>query len=179
MKIWVDDIIPAPEGYVQVKSVNSAKTLITNSETRCEEIEVIDIDHDAGDFIDGGGDYIKLLDWLEETGRNYPIRIHSQNPVDVANMRSIIEKNGWTEIHYVLTPYMTRDQMMDFIMKNPNKKISHRLFGHDEFIISKGDGRIYDENNYLFEDFRTHRANGLRLRVGGLWDSGWYIKEEE
>ena len=45
-----------------------------------------------------GGDYIKLLDWLEETGRNYPIRIHSMNPVGVENMRRIIERNGWTEV---------------------------------------------------------------------------------
>ena len=31
-------------------------------------------------------------------GRNYPIRIHSQNPVGVANMRAIIERNGWREV---------------------------------------------------------------------------------
>ena len=62
------------------------------------EIELIDIDHDAGDYASDGGDYIKLLDWLEETGRNYPIRIHSQNPVGVANMRRIIQRNGWKEI---------------------------------------------------------------------------------
>ena len=62
------------------------------------DIEVIDIDHDAGDYACFGGDYIKLLDWLEATGRNYPIRIHSMNPVGVANMRAIIEKNGWREV---------------------------------------------------------------------------------
>ena len=61
-------------------------------------IELIDIGHDAGDFANDGGDYIKLLDWLEETGRNYPIRIHSMNPVGVENMRRIIERNGWTEV---------------------------------------------------------------------------------
>jgi hypothetical protein len=61
-------------------------------------VEIIDIDHDAGNYACYGGDYIKLLDWLEETGRNYPIRIHSMNPVGVANMRVIIERNGWKEI---------------------------------------------------------------------------------
>ena len=35
---------------------------------------------------------------LEENGRNYPIRIHSQNPVGVQNMRAIIHRNGWKEI---------------------------------------------------------------------------------
>jgi hypothetical protein len=63
-----------------------------------DDIEVLDIDHDAGDYAYDGGDYIKLLDWLEETGRNYPIRIHSANPVGVQNMRAIIRKNGWKEV---------------------------------------------------------------------------------
>lgn len=123
MKIWIDDVRPAPEGYNWYKSVNSAIRAILNCEkqvnncmargkkcfeshdysgrTACYkhaekwEIEVIDMDHDAGDYAKDGGDYIKLLDWLEETGRNYPIKIHSMNPVGVENMRRIIEKNGW------------------------------------------------------------------------------------
>lgn len=50
------------------------------------------------DYAWNGSDYIKLLDWFEETGRNYPIRIHSMNTVGRQNMRLIIEKNGWKEI---------------------------------------------------------------------------------
>lgn len=103
MNMWIDDVRPAPEGYVWRKSVNAAKRYIKDFERRQEpfhfdSIALIDIDHDAGDFVYDGGDYIKLLDWLEETGRNYPIRIHSMNPVGVANMRAIIERNGWKEI---------------------------------------------------------------------------------
>ena len=63
------------------------------------EIYLISLDHDAGDYAKYGGDYIKVLDWLEETGRSYPIRIHSLNPVGVANMRAIIQRNGWKEIY--------------------------------------------------------------------------------
>lgn len=99
MKLWVDDVRPAPEGYAWVASVNDAKSFVEINETRnSHEIELIDIDHDAGDYASDGGDYIKFLDWLEETGRDYPIRIHSMNPVGVANMRAIIERNGWREI---------------------------------------------------------------------------------
>lgn len=100
IKLWVDDCRPAPEGYVWIKSVNEAKADIEYLEDLNEsiDIKVIDIDHDAGDFAHDGGDFIKLLDWLEETGRNYPIRIHSMNSVGVANMRRIIERNGWKEI---------------------------------------------------------------------------------
>ena len=102
MKLWVDDVRPAPNGYIWLKSVNQAKKYIEENETHPFEyfslIELIDIDHDAGDYAYDGGDYIKLLDWLEETGRSYPIRIHSMNPVGVENMRRIIRRNGWKEI---------------------------------------------------------------------------------
>ena len=99
MKLWIDDVRPAPDGYVWCKSVNEAMNWIDLSEFDfMENIELIDIDHDAGDYASDGGDYIKLLDWLEETGRSYPIRIHSQNVVGVQNMRRIIQRNGWTEV---------------------------------------------------------------------------------
>ena len=126
MKIWVDDVRTPPndEEYIWVQSVFVAeaeikkferlvsllKTVADVFESVCGEesssrqliskytIELIDLDHDAGDYDACGGDYIKLLDWLEETGRNYPIRIHSQNPVGVENMRRIIQRNGWKEI---------------------------------------------------------------------------------
>ena len=113
MKIWVDDVRDIPsDNYVYARSVNRAKQLIeyyedvlqSAQETNDTEvinvytIELIDIDHDAGEYVSDGGDYIKLLDWLEETGRNYPIRIHSMNSVGVQNMRRIIKRNGWTEV---------------------------------------------------------------------------------
>ena len=100
MELWVDDVRPAPNGYIWAKSVNDAKKNIIAVEVyhRKDPVELIDIDHDAGDFACDGGDYIRLLDWLEETGRNYPIRIHSANAVGVENMRRIIQRNGWTEV---------------------------------------------------------------------------------
>lgn len=102
MKLWVDDIRPAPDGYIWCKSVNYAIQHITwvedNFDWSSVKIALIDIDHDAGDYAKYGGDYIRLLDWLEETGRNYPIRIHSMNPVGRENMRAIIRRNGWTEV---------------------------------------------------------------------------------
>lgn len=100
MKLWIDDVRPAPVGYdwIWCQSVDQAKYHIIEDEMVNEPIEVIDIDHDAGDYVKYGGDYIKLLDWLEETGRNYPIHIHSMNPVGIKNMRAIIRKNGWKEV---------------------------------------------------------------------------------
>lgn len=106
MKLWIDDVREAPNGYRWARSVYEAKGIILDYETMLKvsggknryQIELIDIDHDAGDYACDGGDYIKLLDWLEETGRSYPIHIHSMNPVGAQNMRAIIERNGWIEV---------------------------------------------------------------------------------
>lgn len=116
MKIWVDDIRPAPNNdYIWIKSVNEFKKIVwfvekiqesyyNFDQNKMNEIKdkkiitLIDLDHDAGEFALEGGDYINILNWLEETGRNYPIHIHSMNPVGVENMKRIIKKNGWKEI---------------------------------------------------------------------------------
>lgn len=106
MKLWIDDIRPAPKGYYHCFSVNETKRRIEAMELFSKKsgskkyyaIEVIDIDHDAGSFVNDGGDYIELLNWLERTGRSYPIHIHSMNPVGVENMRRIIKRNGWLEV---------------------------------------------------------------------------------
>lgn len=82
MKLWVDNMIPAPEGYYWVKSVDDAVIAIEETEHLAHRprmldcnfsIELIDIAHDTGH----SGEYDRLLDWLEKTGRNYPIRIHT------------------------------------------------------------------------------------------------------
>ena len=101
LKIWVDDVRPAPNGYKLVQSVNEFIKLA--EEVGLDNIAVVDIDHDAGDFQKDGGDYIKILDWLEfNKAEKLNVRIHSANPVGAANMRRIIRKNGWTEVFDVV-----------------------------------------------------------------------------
>ena len=107
MKLWIDDVRPAPEGWVWLKSVNAAKRyihyhsdgVIDYDGKPVATVDLISLDHDLGDYAYDGGDGVKLLDWLEETGRDYPIRIHSQNPVGVQNMRRIIQRNNWKEVY--------------------------------------------------------------------------------
>jgi hypothetical protein len=106
MKLWIDDVRTAPEGYVWCKTTNEAKLILTcvNRMRSIEHkeilpvVELLDIDHDAGDYATYGGDYIRVLDFMEENNFTCPIRIHSMNPVGVENMRRIIQRNGWTEV---------------------------------------------------------------------------------
>lgn len=110
MKLWIDDTRPAPVGYIWAKSVDETKDIIKFAEMmyakrskvfyNCEQFKItlLDIDHDAGDYARFGGDYIRLLDWLEETGRNYPIHIHSMNVVGRMNMEAICKRNNWVII---------------------------------------------------------------------------------
>lgn len=99
MKLWIDDVREAPEGYIWCRSVNETKEFITRYLQWNIRIELLDIDHDAGDFASDGGDYIEILNWLEEyMVCCFPIHIHSMNPVGVENMRRIIKRNGWKEV---------------------------------------------------------------------------------
>lgn len=104
MRLWIDDVRKPPcgEGWFIAHSVNQAKTVIHFYEhNMSDDTILISLDHDAGDFARDGGDYIKLLDWLEEEGivdTGYSFHIHSQNPVGVENMRRIIEHNNWKEV---------------------------------------------------------------------------------
>ena len=93
MKIWLDDIRPAPQGFALAHSVNEAIEMIELAEKEGIEIELIDCDHDLGDYYPDGGDGIKLLDWLAERQTYYPIALHTANPVGRENMARLIRRH--------------------------------------------------------------------------------------
>lgn len=92
MKLWIDDIRPAPDGFIWCKSVNQAKAAITAYEHQHSYDNIlIDLDND-------GEDYCKILDWLEEKNivdTGYFFKIHSKNPIGIIKMEDIIHHNGW------------------------------------------------------------------------------------
>lgn len=92
MKIWLDDCRDAPSNYTHAYSVNEAKALIMRAEQNNEPIELLDLDHDLGDYYPDGGDGIKLILWLAETERYYPVILHTMNPVGRQNMQAMIDR---------------------------------------------------------------------------------------
>ena len=92
MKFWLDDIRPSPDDYIWCHSVREIKNSIIWCEDNNEPIEIVDCDHDLGDYACDGGDAIKFIDWLAERGTHYPINIHTMNPVGRENMQRTIDR---------------------------------------------------------------------------------------
>ena len=77
---------PAPEGYIWLKTVNDAIRYIELygdyldfDNNLVDMIEIVDIDHDAGSYACYGGDYIKLLDWLEAINSSILSKLEPNN----------------------------------------------------------------------------------------------------
>lgn len=94
MKVWLDDVRDAPDGWVHVRTPEEAIELL-----RSGKVEEISLDHDLGlasDEAERTG--YDVLRWLEEavaTGAwTFPlpeIRIHSANPVGKRRMEHAID----------------------------------------------------------------------------------------
>lgn len=70
--------------------------MIEEIESGGGQVELLDLDHDLGDYAKDGGDAIKLLDYLVENEKFYPVAIHTANPVGRANMERVVER-FWPE----------------------------------------------------------------------------------
>ena len=106
MKIWLDDLMDekgsnrvTPPGFVGAHSVNEAIKLIEEAKKRGEEIELIDLDHDLGDYAKDGGDGIKLLDYLAEHEEFYPVSFHTSNMTGRRNMMNTVNRHWPEEMH--------------------------------------------------------------------------------
>lgn len=100
-KIWIDDIREAPEGFKWFKTVNDFIDWCYQRQD-LSDVALIDTDHDAGDYQEFGGDYVRIFDYLDRCGvKNVTVHIHSANPVGATNIRKIIgrnKENGWKEV---------------------------------------------------------------------------------
>jgi hypothetical protein len=103
MKIWLDDVRQAPEGWVWVRDAWSVIMLLEASFNNLLEscgvcssvVDEVSLDHDLGDDEMYGTGY-DVLKWLEEqvATNNYDppqIFIHSANPVAVVRMSAAIK----------------------------------------------------------------------------------------
>ena len=75
---------------------------------------------------------------------------------------------------------MTRDEAIAFMKEHPGAKVTHTSFAEYEYLYADESGFIYDENDYLFEDWKTIGFHdGLRYRSGPGWEKGWSISNAD
>lgn len=101
-RFWLSDSShcpPPPGNWWTVYRVEQVANKIMMIEKKLPEypIEVIAVDTDCDVY---GESFLKVLMWLEQTGRNYPIYIHGKrrNPHVAEAMREIIRRNNWVEL---------------------------------------------------------------------------------
>lgn len=98
INIWLDDIRPAPDGFIWVKTVNEVICLFLHYQNldkmKCD-INIISLDNDLGEGQEEG---YKVLDEIEEIYKNNigiflpnEIRVHSANPVARKRMEMVID----------------------------------------------------------------------------------------
>lgn len=84
MKLWVDDLRPAPPGWTHARSVEEAQAYLVTG-----RVEEASLDHDLGfEQPDGSA----LVRWMARTGHWPRARptVHSLNPVGRAYMQGVI-----------------------------------------------------------------------------------------
>lgn len=173
MKLWVDDIIKAPEGYAWCRSVGGAKVFIETYEKKDENrdpLTMISVDTDAGCWKDQGGDYINLLKWLEATNRNYQVKIHKKdyqsNHEVIGEMREIIRRNGWDDMDTYLVVNgekvaLTAEQLKALgLAKNRNNPFE-RVAKEKTYYYIEEDGRVdsYSERDDSVDDGLKRASN--------------------
>lgn len=79
-----------------IQNLEALKAIMSHD--NLPSVVLLDLDHDAGDYAQYGGDYIEILKWLEKQDYDIPIRLHTMNVVGRENMKRIIWRNNWKEV---------------------------------------------------------------------------------
>lgn len=97
MKLWLDDVRPAPEGWTAVRTAAEAIAVLTSG-----TVAVVSLDHDLGPVEAGTG--YDVVSWIEAQAAAGTLpriawRIHSANPVGVRRMEAALHsaERFWRE----------------------------------------------------------------------------------
>src|SRR5262245_26305764 len=103
MKVWLDDIRPAPPGWIRTKTVQETITYLALG-----EVTELSLDHDLGENEQTGYDLLCIIEKMvgegtlssayggAESSRRWDwslpkFHVHSDNPVGRENMRRAID----------------------------------------------------------------------------------------
>lgn len=100
MKLFVDDIRPAPEGWQQARTVTAAIRFLANYG---REVDEISLDHDISYSVEVAGtqrpfpspeDFTAVAQYMAvyyKENKNVSVTIHTANPVGADRLCSILE----------------------------------------------------------------------------------------
>jgi hypothetical protein len=90
INLWLDDVRPAPPGWLHVKTAHEAASWIASG-----RVMNASLDHDLGPR-SVTGDGTQLVLWMVETNLwpKYQPRVHSANPAGAMRMRALIRRYG-------------------------------------------------------------------------------------
>lgn len=91
MKLWLDDVREAPEGWFRVTSSAAALAYLRYES---DKLEAISLDHDLG-LWDTGMPVAEAL--AKNVDKLFHIRVyvHSMNPVGAERMKQVLRDAGW------------------------------------------------------------------------------------
>lgn len=116
MKLWLDDIRPAPEGWTWIKDAWHAIALLAELCTISHSSDIeISLDHDLGDDKNGTGyDVAKSIESGAHSGTIPRIKwnVHSANPVGRKNMIAALESadRAWKELEEKVEDWKKLDE---------------------------------------------------------------------
>ena len=101
MRLWLDDIRPAPSGWMHVKTVPEAISIL-------ETVQVgeISLDNDLGFGLDEG---VALLDWMEKE-----LRISGRMPPKIIHIHT-------GDVHAERHMLVVRDRIYELVAKQTKK----------------------------------------------------------
>ena len=73
IRLCLDGVRPVPDGYTLCRNVNEAKKQILHAEESNAKIEIIDCDHDLGDYAHDGATELSFLIGLRKGSPFIPL----------------------------------------------------------------------------------------------------------
>lgn len=88
MKVWLDDLRPAPKGWVHVKTSQEALDFLTDNQ---DKVTTVSFDHDLG----GDDTSRRVVLWMCENDWFPPVlHVHTANPVGREWLEGMINRYG-------------------------------------------------------------------------------------
>ena len=104
ISLYLDDLRPAPDGFILVKTVSQLIYKLDELKELDQEVNILSLDHDLGENEPTGYDFVKYLIELGQYNPNiYPkqIFLHTADGVGRDNMFKLLEryKPDWVKLH--------------------------------------------------------------------------------